>query len=888
MRRFNRVVLLVVIVVGAAIVIAYGGLSATLSRVATREVSKFLAKLPEGEASCGEISFSLLTGTAHVNDVRYTYRADVPGSPAKRPGMEVHIGCVEVGRVLYSLLRGNTISVNSVSVLEPSIELWLDEKHPKECLPPFMIDSAAKPLQIPFKQISLNKLLIDDASLALHSTNTPLDVAVHHCSLSMQQLVYDSAFHFNDSVYSFSLERAAVTLPDGRSRFITQDIRLQAMGGLSVGATQYVNMTDQTLADNIPGADIRIKRLEVGPLSHSSLFKGELLVQAIKVHSPHMELWMDEEHPELCFPRTKEGKAQTAIILPFHYAELRHLIVHNASFALHSTRTQLDVQADSCSLAFHKMQFTADAMHCDTAYDFSVASGTVVLPDGQMKLATRQIQRDKQGIFSVGETRMSYHADEARAGQMPGVDMSVERIEIGPLAFNKLWDRQVLFESARVIRPQVELWLDEEHPERCFPSYEKKEPNERTAKLKQKIQERLPEGESLILLTALHHAQIENASLALHSTRTQLDVVADSCSLAVHDLSFDKTFHFNDTAYSFSLAHAAVTLPDGSMKMETRDIAHRDQGEIRIGASRIVHNMNKLALGDRVQEPVTWIDMQLKRVVLSPLNPIRKVLNKDYTIRHIDAEVSFMDILRDERYKLKHPTVMPQKLLAELPMTFYVKDADVQIRRIHIGFAITDTHIGHLDLGDINARVEHITNRQGYTMRLDGSCQMGEGVVNARFDMTMNCECGFRIQLKGKGLNTSFLNGFIRPFAGITSDCKIDSIYANYTGNSTRADGTFRMVYHDFSMKVNKGDDIPFEIITKHAGVITRVGNALVPKNNPPTKHLKPRGYQVSWIRNENKDVELYLFGPILDGLKKTFLPGLYVHLRTKEGEILD
>ena len=35
MRRFNRVVLLVVVIVGAAIVIAYGGLSATLSRVAT-------------------------------------------------------------------------------------------------------------------------------------------------------------------------------------------------------------------------------------------------------------------------------------------------------------------------------------------------------------------------------------------------------------------------------------------------------------------------------------------------------------------------------------------------------------------------------------------------------------------------------------------------------------------------------------------------------------------------------------------------------------------------------------------------------------------------------------------------------------------------------------
>lgn len=887
MRRFNRVVLLVVVVVGAAIVIAYGGLSATLSRVATREVSKFLAQLPEGEASCGEISFNLLTGTAHVKDVRYTYRAEVTDG-GQRPGIDMQIGCVEVSHVLYSILNDNKITVHDVSLVCPSVELWMDEKQPEGCLPAFMTDRTGKQFHMPDIKAELDVLLIEEASMQLHSVRSPLDVAVNHCSLSMQGLCYDSIFHFNDSVYSFSLESASVTLPDGRSRFMTQDIRLQAMGILSIGATRYVNATDQTLADRIPSTDIRIQRLEAGPLSHSRLFKGELIVQALKVLDPQLELWMDEGHPELCFPRTKEGKAQTAIILPFHYAELRHMIVRNASFALHSTRTLLDVQADSCSLAFHKMQFTADAMHCDTAYDFSVASGSVVLPDGQMKLATRQIHRDKQGTFFIGETRMAYHAEEARAGQMPGVDMSVERIEIGPLAFTKLWDRQVLFESARVIRPRVELWMDEEHPELSFPSYEKKEPSECTIQLKQKIQERLPEGESLILLTALRHAQIENASLALHSTRTQLDVVADSCSLAVHDLSFDKTFHFNDTAYSFSLAHAAVTLPDGSMKMETRDIAHHDQGEVHIGASRIVHNMDKLALGDIVQEPVTWIDMQLKRCVISPLNPIHKALHKDYTISHIDAEVSFMDVFRDERYQLKHTPLMPQQVLMNLPMTFYVKDADVQMQRIHIGFAITDTHVGQLDFNDINAHVAHITNRSGYTMRLDGSCPMGEGVADARFDMTMNRECGFRIQMKAKGINTSFLNGFIRPFAGITSDCKIDSIYTNYTGNGTRADGTFRMVYHDFSMKVNKGDDIPFEIITKHAGVITRVGTALVPHSNPPTKHSKPRGYQVSWIRNENKDVELYLFGPIIDGIKKTFLPGLYVHLRTKEGEIIE
>lgn len=540
MKRATRISILGLIVLGALLVVAYGGISAVLSRAATREVNKFLATLPEGQASCGDIQFSLLTGTANVNDVRFAYRAELQGDSAKRPGMDVYIGRVEIGHVLYSLRQGKKLTVNSVSVLRPTVELWLDEKHPETCLPAFMIDTNAQPVQLPFQQAELKKLLIDDASMQLHSVRTALDVAIDHCSLSMQQLAYDSAFHFNDSVYSFSL------------------------------------------------------------------------------------------------------------------------------------------------------------------------------------------------------------------------------------------------------------------------------------------------------------------------------------------------------------AHAAVTLPDGSMKMQTRDIAHSNQGEVRIGASRIVHNMDKLELGNIVQEPVTWIDMQLQSVVLSPLNPIRKALKKDFTVQHINAVVSYMDVFRDERFKLKHPTVMPQRILMNLPMTFYVKDADVQMQRIHIGFAITDTHVGLLDFSDINAHVAHITNRSGYTMRLDGSCPMGEGIANARFDMTMNRECNFRIQLKAKDINTSFLDGFIRPFAGISSDCKIDSIYTNYTGNDLRADGTFRMVYHDFKMKVNKGDDIPFEIITRHAGSITRIGNAFVPGSNPPTKHAKPRGYQVSWKRDEMKDVELYLFGPIIDGVKKTFLPGLYVHLRTKDGEIYD
>ena len=893
--------MLVLLCIAAGVIIALGGVSATLSRTATREVNKFLATLPDVETGCAEIQVHLLTGTAIVKELRFIYheadskqsadslhkadRGKVPG--VEVPGVEVHIARVEVAHVLYSVLAGHKISVDEVSIVEPAMEVWLNEQQPERCLPPFMRDSAAEPIEIPFQQILLKKLQVEDAAMQLHSLSGPLNVAIKGCSLAMQQLSYDSAFHFNDSLYAFSLASASVRLPDGRSRIISHDIDLKARGILSVGNTRFFNTNERMIAERIPGADFRLGRLEIGPLSHAKLFQRELLIDAIQLYRPHAELWLDEDHPDLCFPKTKQTrtKPHEPISFPFKRIELGHLLVHNASFALHSTRTELDMAADSCSLGFHHLRFTERAMICDSVYELLIASGSVVMPDGLMRLSTRQIHRSKQGIFSVGETSLAYKAEEARAGQCAGVDMRVGGIEIGPLSFHKLWDREVVFETARLIRPRAEIWLDEEQPTSCFPSYEKKAPSAKPSKLKQAIYEQIPEGGSLIRLWSLRNAVIENASLALHSTRTSLDVVADSCSVAAHDLAFDKTFHYNDTAYSFSLAHATVTLPDGSMRMETRDIRHRDQGELHIGPSRIVHNMEKKALGDRVQEPVTWIDMRLERADISPLNPIRKVLKQDYTIDNIDAVISFMDIFRDERYAPKSPFRMPQKVLMDLPVTFYVRHVDSEIKKIHIDFASTDINIGQLELGRIHAGVDHITNRRGYTMRVEGGCPMDQGQAHAVMEMTMNQDCRFAMQMHAKHINTSAFNSLIRPLVGMTSDCRIDSIQTQYSGNSVKAEGTFRMIYHDFSMKVHKQDDIPYQIITKMAHSFTHIGNTMVPKSNPLTKHGKPHGYRIEWKRDELKPVELYLFGPLIDGIKKTFLPGLYIHVRTKNEE---
>ena len=61
MTRTHRIVLIVLAVAAAICIVVYGGVSAMLSRIATREVSKFLAELPEGKE---QFSSSRLPGKA--------------------------------------------------------------------------------------------------------------------------------------------------------------------------------------------------------------------------------------------------------------------------------------------------------------------------------------------------------------------------------------------------------------------------------------------------------------------------------------------------------------------------------------------------------------------------------------------------------------------------------------------------------------------------------------------------------------------------------------------------------------------------------------------------------------------------------------------------------
>lgn len=469
------------------------------------------------------------------------------------------------------------------------------------------------------------------------------------------------------------------------------------------------------------------------------------------------------------------------------------------------------------------------------------------------------------GTAEVNNLAFSYRGEPLHEKDTvgPGVKIHVREVEVGRVFYTQLLKKRLLISDVRIKHPQVELWMDEEHPEKCFPELH---------------DEGLDKMDDVLERADLMRLQIKHADFKLHSVRTKLDVAAEDCSVSVYDLAYDTTFHYCDSVYRFSLAKAAVMTPDGRMHVEANELEHNDQGALRIGNTRIANTMPRKRLGDIVKEPVTWMDMQVGSVETSPINPIRKALAKDYTLDSVRVVVKKMDIFRDERYAPKKPFLMPQEELMAVPVVFAVKNAKAKIEKMDIEFASTNINCGELHLKNMQATVNNITNKRGATMKAGGTCPIEKGKAEAAFSMTMNKACDFSLDLHATDVDVSFMNSFIRPLVGISFQLQLDELNTQYKGDKHIAKGTFRMLYHGLEVKVHKEDDIPYKIVTKNANTFTTLANTLLPKSNPTAVDVHPRAYEVEWKNNEWKPFPLYLFGPCIDGAIETLLPGLFVH----------
>ncbi len=417
--------------------------------------------------------------------------------------------------------------------------------------------------------------------------------------------------------------------------------------------------------------------------------------------------------------------------------------------------------------------------------------------------------------------------------------------------------------------PEVVVYLDEKDPASLLPTLPKDTTLEKAGLWLQSF--------------CLRHLDINRFSVRLHSTSSPLVVKADTLSMECHDLAYnfaDSVFSYNDSVYSLSLAAAKVALPDGLMDMEVHDLNTSNQGPLNLGYTRIRNIVSHTKMVEIMREQITWIDLELNSVTTSPLNPIHKALSQDYTLDEINADVRRMHVIRDARLAPKVPFGTPQEFLRTIPVTFAVKKVTSVTHKLDVELYTTAVNCGKLNLkGPMYATMTNVTNKPGAVWHNRAKAPFGDkGHVEASYDIHMDRKSSFDLSIHGKDLNLENMNPFIRPLVGITCAIHVKQLDADYSGDQTIAKGAFCMQYHGLDIKVHKEDNIPYKIVTKHADFFTSAANSLLPKSNPTSVDIHPRKYAVEWTRDVWSPYPLYLFGPCIDGIKKTMLPGLYVH----------
>lgn len=455
----------------------------------------------------------------------------------------------------------------------------------------------------------------------------------------------------------------------------------------------------------------------------------------------------------------------------------------------------------------------------------------------------------------------------------PGMAIHLPSVAVIGINYKELMKKHRLsIYKIELGEPFIALCMDEKNPASMFPALPK--------------DTNMQKAQSWLQEIAIANIKVDKLSARYRSVNTPMDMKADSLCVECHNIAYnliDSLFTYNDSVYSLSLTAARIALPDGMMAMEVHGLETKNQGALTLGYTRIWNTVTHKQMAKKAKDYITWIDLELNSLITSPLNPIRKALSQDFTLDQIQVDIRRMQVFRDQTIGPKEPFGTPQEYMRLIPAKFQIKKVEALARKIDVQLATTDINVGQLHFKDIRLDLSNITNCPGAVWKNRASAPWGEsGTVEATYDIHMDKASTFDLSINGSNLDLALMNPFVRPLVGITCDIHVNQLEAAYSGDQTKADGTFCMQYKGLEVQVHKEDNIPYKIITNNAALFTGIANSLVPKSNPTAVDIHPRKYKVEWKRDEWKPYPLYLFGPCIDGIKMTMLPGLYVHKQVR------
>ena len=202
MKKSVKITLWVLFSIVALGVVLFLSADIIVSTLVKKEVSKAFANIPDANAEVGNIYLNLISGSAIVKDITFsTHSLDIEEdeSLTRAPGLAIHIPTLGVWNVdYYQLLRHRRLEVFAVSLDDPEVVVYLDEKDPASLLPTLPKDTTLEKAGLWLQSFSLRHLDIDRFSVRLHSTSSPLVVKADTLSMECNDLAYD----FADSVFT--------------------------------------------------------------------------------------------------------------------------------------------------------------------------------------------------------------------------------------------------------------------------------------------------------------------------------------------------------------------------------------------------------------------------------------------------------------------------------------------------------------------------------------------------------------------------------------------------------------------------------------------------------------------------------------------------------------
>ena len=351
-----------------------------------------------------------------------------------------------------------------------------------------------------------------------------------------------------------------------------------------------------------------------------------------------------------------------------------------------------------------------------------------------------------------------------------------------------------------------------------------------------------------------------------------------------------------DSQYHITVKGLRFLTPDSLTCIEMRSFDTEDGGPIEIEGLHVYNTVDRRELAVRMGEvPVTWADVTIDEVKTMPINLIRRGLalagkeqieENPYLIDSIMVYMHEGSIFRDARFKPKNPYPMPQEVLmaaGDLPVQ--IGKVSVKVDILNVEIATTHVNSGSLRIEQVDASMNDVKLKKGATIRchVNSAHVDKQGKCKALFTMTLNQNCDFTTEMHVKDINFSAMDPLLKPLVGMTASASVDEISMKVHGDKEITNGTFCMLYHDFHVVMHRDVDVPYKILKQNGGFIESFANTMLPKQNPPAVGKEPRKYTVEWKRDIWSPFPLYMFGPCIDGVIKTMLPGLFIKSKVKD-----